>query len=152
MNTPFFYIILNIQISLVSAQTDNFDFLDQICPKSISSRKQKKWTSHWNSAYLNQSRYKCSAQTDNFEFLDQIFSKKYFHLKTTISPRLQAFAICVVNVNSTVVFKHFEDLKNLITLNILKEKLIMSCLLGSFYFKIVQSFSNSTALFRHHDQ
>ena len=25
---------------------------------------------------------------------------------------LQAFAFCVVNVNSTVVFKHFEDLKD----------------------------------------
>ena len=34
---------------------------------------------------------------------------------------LQAFAFCVVNVNSTVVFKHFEDLKDLIILNILKE-------------------------------
>ena len=50
---------------------------------------------------------------------------------------LQAFAFCVVNVNSTVVFKHFEDLKDLIILNILKEKLVMSCLLGSFYHKIV---------------
>ena len=35
---------------------------------------------------------------------------------------LQASEFCVVNVNSTVVFKHFEDLKNLIILNILKEK------------------------------
>ena len=44
---------------------------------------------------------------------------------------LQAFAFCVVNVNSTVVFKYTEDLKDLIILNILKEKLIMSCPLGS---------------------
>ena len=50
---------------------------------------------------------------------------------------LQAFAFCAVNVNSTVVFKHFEDLKDLIILNILKEKLVMSYLLGSFYLKIV---------------
>ena len=57
---------------------------------------------------------------------------------------LQAFAFCVVNVNSTVVFKHFEDLKHLIILNILKEKFVMSCLLGSFYHEIVSSFSNST--------
>ena len=36
-----------------------------------------------------------------------------------------------------VVFKHFEDLKNLV-LNILKEKfrkLMISCLVGSFYIK-----------------
>ena len=36
---------------------------------------------------------------------------------------LQEFAFCVVKVNSAVVFKHFEDLKDLIILNILKEKL-----------------------------
>ena len=37
----------------------------------------------------------------------------------------QAFAFYVINVNSTVVFKHFEDLKDLIILNILKEKLVV---------------------------
>ena len=50
---------------------------------------------------------------------------------------LQAFAFCVANVNSTVVLKHFEDLKDLRFWNILKEKLFMSCLMGSFYPKIV---------------
>ena len=50
----------------------------------------------------------------------------------------------VVNINATVVFEDIEDFKNLIILKILKEKLVMSCLLGSFYFKIVSSFSNST--------
>ena len=50
---------------------------------------------------------------------------------------LQAFAFCVINVTSTVVFKHFEDLKDLTILNILKEKLVMSCLLDSIYLKIV---------------
>ena len=48
------------------------------------------------------------------------------------SNKLQAFAFCVVNVNETIVFKHFEDFKNLI-LNFLKEKLVISCLLDSFY-------------------
>ena len=47
------------------------------------------------------------------------------------------FAFCVVNVNSAVVLKHFEDLRDLIILKILKEKLVMPCLLGSFYLKIV---------------
>ena len=46
---------------------------------------------------------------------------------------LQAFAFCVVNVNSMVVLEHFEDPKNLIVLNILKEKLVISCLLDSFF-------------------
>ena len=34
-----------------------------------------------------------------------------------------------------VVFKHFQNLENLI-LNILKEKLYISCLVGSFFLKI----------------
>ena len=77
-------------------------------------------------------------------FLDQIYPK-YFHLKTEqVVQGLQAFAFCVVNVKSTVVFKHFEDLKDLIIVNIPKEKLVISWLLSSFYLKIVKSFSNST--------
>ena len=71
-------------------------------------------------------------------FWTKFTQKKYFHLKTKQAVQgLQAFAFCVVNLNSTVVFKHFENLKDLIILNILKEKLVMSCLLGSFYLKIV---------------
>ena len=82
---------------------------------------------------------KFQLKTDNFEFLDQIYPKKrHFQLKTEQAVQwLQAFAFCVVNVNSTVVLKHFEDLKDLIILNILNKKLGMSCLLGSFYLKIV---------------
>ena len=73
-------------------------------------------------------------------FWTKFTQKRYFQLKTEQAVQgLQAFAFCVVNVNSTVVFKHFEDLKDLIILNILKEKLVMSCLLGSFYLKIVVS-------------
>ena len=60
--------------------------------------------------------------------MHQIYPKKVFPV----------IVYCVVNVNSTVVFKHFEDLKDLIIWNILKEKLVLSCLLGSFYLKIVQ--------------
>ena len=50
---------------------------------------------------------------------------------------LQAYAFYVVNVNSTVAFEHFEDLKNLIILNILKEKLFVFYLVTSFYLKTV---------------
>ena len=71
--------------------------------------------------------------------------KKYFKLKADQSvPGLQAFVFCVVNVNWTVVFKDFAYFKNLIILLTLKTKFVMSCLLGSFYFKIVLRFSNST--------
>ena len=73
---------------------------------------------------------KFQLKTDIFEFLDQIYSKKVFPVQNrTSSPRTTG--VCL---NSTIVFKHFEDLKELI---ILKEKFVMSCLLGSFYLKIV---------------
>ena len=52
------------------------------------------------------------------------FNKVYFQSKTEQAFQgLQEFALCVANVNSTAVFEHFEDLKNLIILSILKEKL-----------------------------
>ena len=47
-------------------------FWTKFVQKGISSRKQKKWKTPWNSVYLNWSRYKISASTDNFEFVDQI--------------------------------------------------------------------------------
>ena len=42
-----------------------------------------------------------------------------------------------VNVNSSVVFERFEDFKNLIILNTLKEKLVIFCLVVSFDLKTV---------------
>ena len=70
--------------------------------------------------------------------MDQVFPKKgYFQFKAEAVQELEAIALCVVIVNSTVVFKHFEDLKDLIIWKILKEKLVMSYLLGSFYLKIL---------------
>ena len=50
---------------------------------------------------------------------------------------LQTFVFSVVNVNSTGVFEHSEDLIDLVILNVLKVKSVMSYLLGSFYLKIV---------------
>ena len=71
-------------------------------------------------------------------FCTKFPQKKVFPVENrTMSPRNTSLCIYIVNVNSTVVFKHFEDLKDLIILSILKEKLVMSCLLGSFYLNIV---------------
>ena len=51
----------------------------------------------------------------------------YFQSKTEQGVQgLQAFAFCIVKINSTLVFKQLEDLKDLIILNILKEKLVAS--------------------------
>ena len=55
-------------------------------------------------------------------FWTKFAQKRYFQLKTEQAVQgLLAFTFCVVNVNSTVAFTHFEELKDLVILNILKE-------------------------------
>ena len=64
----------------ISAKTDSFNFLDQICPKRLFPIKNRKsnQTSPSNSAYSNWSSYQILAETDNFDFLDQICPKRVF--------------------------------------------------------------------------
>ena len=69
-------------------------------------------------------------------FWTKFIQKSYYQLKTEQAVQgLQVFVFCLVNVDSTVIFKHFEDLKDLIILNILKE--------------ILESFSNHCANSHH---
>ena len=143
-----FYIILHIQISLVRNFSSNWQFLffGPNLPKKVFPVKNRK--SEHNHGILHiwiSLGTKFQLKLIILSFWTKFTQKRYFQLKTEQAVQgLQAFAFCVVNVNSTVVFKHFEDLKDLIILNILKEKLVMSCLLGSFYLKILKSFLNST--------
>ena len=55
----------------------------------------------------------------------------------TGSPRTTHFFFYVMNVDLTVAFEHFEDPRSLIILNILKEKLVISYIVGSFYLDII---------------
>ena len=113
----------------ISAQTDSFNFLDQIYPKIVFLVEKRKSEDHHGILRI------------------WISLSTKFQLKLTIwvfgpnlgkkvteqnnqSNKLQAFAFCIVKINSTIVFEYFEDLKNLIILNILKEKLGISCLLA----------------------
>ena len=58
-------------------------------------------------------------------FWTKFTQKRYFQLKTEQAVLgLQSLAFCVVSVNSAAVLKHFEYLKDLIILNILKERLV----------------------------
>ena len=91
-----------------------------------------------NSAYSNCFSTKFQLKATILTFWIKFAQKSYFQSKTEQAVQgLQAFDFYVVNVNSTVAFKHFEDLKDLIILNILKEKLVMSCPLRSFYLNFV---------------
>ena len=121
----------------MSAETDNVDFLDQICPKRYFQSKTEK-------VNITITMEVCIFElvlSTKLQLKQIILSswtkftpKRYFQKTEQPVQGLQAFAFCVVNVNSAVVFKHFEDL---IILMILEEKLVMSCLLGSFCLKIV---------------
>ena len=68
-----------ILYSNVSAQTVNFDFLDQICPpKRYFWSNIGKMNTIIESCISNKYRYQISTQTDNFNFLDKIYPKKVF--------------------------------------------------------------------------
>ena len=69
----------------ISASTDNFDFSDQIYPKTIFPLKNKKREQyHWILHIRISPGTKISASTDNFEFFDQIFPKRVFSVKNKI--------------------------------------------------------------------
>ena len=138
-----FYIILHIQISLVRNFSSNwqFWFFGPNLPKKVFPVKNRKSEHHHGILHIWISLgTKFQLKLIILSFWTKFTQKRYFQSKieqTVQVQGLQEFAFCLVNVISTVVFKHFEDLKDLIILNIFKEKLVMSCLLGSFYLKIV---------------
>ena len=120
----------------MSAQTDNLAFWTKFKVFPVEKRQSEHhhgilhiWISLGTKFQLKQLI---------LSFWTKFTQKRYFQWKTEQTVQgLQAFAFYVVKVNSAAVFKHFEDLKDLIILNILKEKLVMSCLLDSFYIKTV---------------
>ena len=77
-------------------------------------------------------------------FWTKFTQKRYFQLKIEQAVQgLKPFSFCVVNVNSAVAFKHFEDLKDLKILNISKVKMITKVMI-KFRSKI--SVSNSLTI------
>ena len=135
-----YYIILHIQISLVGNFSSNWQFwsFGSNLPEQVFPVKNRKSEHHHRILHIWISLgAKFQLKLIILSFWTKLTQKWYFQLKTEQAFQgLQKFAFCIVNVNSTVVSKHFEDLKDLINLNILNEKLVMSCLLGS-YLKIV---------------
>ena len=136
-----FYIILHIQISLVQNFSSNwqFWFFGPNLPKKVFPVKNRKSEHHHGILHIWISLgTKFQLKLIILSFWTKFTQKRYFKSKTEQAIHgVQAFVFCVVNVDSTVVFKHFDAFKDLSLLNILKEKLFMSCLLGSFYLKIV---------------
>ena len=121
--------ILHIQISLGTKfplKLTIFIFWTKFAQKGISSRNRKSEDDHgilhiWISLGAK------------FQPKLIIFSFRPRLPKKGISSRKQnkQSKDCVVNVNSTSGFEHFENLKDLIILNILKKNLVLSCLQGN---------------------
>ena len=132
-----FYIILHIQISLVQNFSSNwqFWFFGPNLPKKVFPVENRKSEHHHGILHIWISLgTKFQLKLIILSFWTKFTQKRYFQSKTEQAVQgLQAFDFYVVNVNSTVVFEHFEDLKDLIILNILKEKLVMFCLLDPFF-------------------
>ena len=106
-----FYIILHIQISLVRSFSSNwqFRFFGPNLSKKVFPVENRKSTIILGSKF--------QLKLIILSLWNKFTQKRYFQSKTEQTVHgLQAFAFCVVNVNSTVVFKHFEDLKDFIIL------------------------------------
>ena len=135
-------IILRIHISLERNFSSNwqFWFFGPNLPRKVFLVKDRK-NEHYHGLVHNLISLgtKYQLQLIILSFWTKFTQKRCFQSKTeqAVLGLKAAYAFCVVNVNSTVVFKYFEDLIDLIILNILKEKFVVFCLLGSFYLKIV---------------
>ena len=123
-----FYIILHIQINLVQNFSSNwqFWFFGQDLLKKIFPIKNRKSEHRHGILHIWISLgTKFQLKLIILSFQTKFTQKRYFQLKTEQAVQwLQAFDFCVVNANSSVVFKYFEDLKDLIILNISQVKMI----------------------------
>ena len=127
MNTAYF-LYKSAYSNQSSAQTENFDFGSNLPIKVFPVKNRKKDHPHGISLGT-----KFQLKLKIFSFWTKFIQKKYFQLETEQAVQgPQVFAFWVVNVNSTVVFKHFDDVRDFIFLNILKQKLVVSYLLASF--------------------
>ena len=117
-----FYIVLNIQISLVQNFSSNwqFWFFGSNLPKKVYPLQNRKSEYHHGILHI----WICLGTKFQLKliilsFWTKFTQKRYFQWKTEQAFQgLQTFSFYAVNVNSTVVFKHFENLKDLIILNI----------------------------------
>ena len=132
-----FYIILHIQISIVRNFSLNlqFWFFCPYLPKKVFPVENRKSEHDHGILHIWISLHtKFQLKLIILSFWNKFTQKRYFQLQTEQPVQeLQAFVFCVVNINSIVVVKHFEDLKYLIILNISKKNCL--CLASWALFK-----------------
>ena len=120
--------ILHIQVSLVRNFSSSWQvwFFGTNLPKKVHPANNKKSELHLEILHIWISLgTKFQLKLIILSFWTKFTQKRYFQLKTEQAVLgLQSLAFCVVSVNSAAVLKHFEYLKDLIILNILKERLV----------------------------
>ena len=90
-------------------------------PKKVFSVENWKSENHHGILHILISLVsKCQLKLIILSFWTKFTQKKVFPVENRTSSQTTTFAFYVVNVNSTVVFKHSECLKDLIILKILK--------------------------------
>ena len=81
-------------------------------------------------------------------FAPNLPKKRYSQLKTEQAVLgLQASTFCVINFNSTVVFKHFEDLRDMISKVMIKFRSKFQFQIPLQFYKIVEKILTSTTIF-----
>ena len=142
-----FYIILHIHISLVRNFSSNwqFWFFGPNLPKKVFPVENRENEHYHGILHIWISLgTKFQLKLIILSFWAKFTQKRYFQLKTEQAVQgLQAFAFCVVNVNWTVVFKHFEDIKDLNILNFSNVEIISKVMIkfrSKFQFQISLQF------------
>ena len=119
-----FHTILHIQISLLRNISSNwqFSFYGPNLPRKVFQVENRKSEHHHGILHILISLgAKFQLKLIILSFWSKVIQKRYFQLKTEQAVQgLQAFAFCVVNANSAFIFQHFEDVKDLIILNLKK--------------------------------
>ena len=140
-----FYIFELVFVSNSTLNKQFWIFRPNLPKKDIYGQKQKSEIHHGILQIWISLSTKFQLKLTNVSFWTKFSQKSYFQSKTEQAVKgLQAFPFCVVNVNSTAVFEHFEDLTNLNILKLLFLIIIfthferkISFLLDSFYLKIL---------------
>ena len=138
-----FYIILHIQISLMRNFNSNWQFwyFGLNSPKNVFSVSEH----HHGILHI----WICLGTKFQFKliilsFWPKFTQKWYFKLKSEQAvEELQAFAFGVVKVNSAVVFKHFEDLKDLISWTFWKKNWLCLAFWALFILKLYKTFQTA---------
>ena len=122
-----------------------FWFFGPNLPKKVFPVKNRKSEHHHGILHIWISLgTKFQLKLITLSFWTKFTQKRYFQSKTEQAVQwLQAFAFCVVNIKSAVVFKHYEDLKDLIIWTFWKKNWLCLASWALFILKLYEAFQTA---------